>query len=299
MPQGLPAGRNGILHPAMLMLVWICVTSCHEDPPQPPRDNTIWFPSLPSDFTTDTKAQISIQWSSIINGQNDQIVYLDLYQAGTVWKSLTTTRVDLRAPGSSQFVWDGRMPAASQTAGRRMPVPPGNYDFRMQAGTSTILISTRAVRIVANEWDTDSDGSSDYVENENDATSGTFDPQTWIYYDNNLHFTTYDATNVDLPLVIPVSDQGHPNRGTHDYTVAYGQPGGTPPPQADGLLGNGLRIANFGPGYFDKNWNLIVPNPNYIHDQHNWGTLELINLVERVAREIVPFSVGNLRAMLL
>jgi hypothetical protein len=64
----------------------------------------------------------------------------------------------------------------------------------------------------------------------------------------------------------------------HDYSLARGT-------VASGSLENGLRIANESIGYYDKNANVTIPNPNYIKDEHNWGTLTLVDLIEKVARE--------------
>ncbi|MBI1807317.1 MAG: penicillin-insensitive murein endopeptidase [Ignavibacteria bacterium] len=168
----------------------------------------------------------------------------------------------------------------------RVPLPPGYYILALSVNEFT-KNDAYVIQVVHNSWDYDGDNISDYVEGENDADAGTYDPQTWISYVTGgaiiLHYTTYDATSIDKPLLIPLTDSEHPNRGTHDYTIAHGLPTGTRDFD-DGYLENGLRIANFGPGYYDKNWRVTVPNPNYIHDEHNWGTLELINLVEKVGR---------------
>ncbi len=74
-----------------------------------------------------------------------------------------------------------------------------------------------------------------------------------------------------LPLDIPISSAWYRNRGTHDYSLARGN-------VSSGTLTNGLRIANSGTG-FQYWWGGDTP------DSDNWGTLELINLVEKVARE--------------
>lgn len=56
-----------------------------------------------------------------------------------------------------------------------------------------------------------------------------------------------------------------------DYSLAMKTP-------SSGILTNGLRIANSSTRY----WYCYGGDP---YDTDNWGTLELINLVERLARE--------------
>jgi len=108
------------------------------------------------------------------------------------------------------------------------------------------------------------------VEDENAGIGG---PVTTINFEGNTYYYNKN-TNTQPPMIpttISSSSLWYQNRGTHDYSLARGI-------VSSGSLTNGLRIANSGTGY----WYWRGGDPE---DTDNWGTLELINLVERVARE--------------
>ncbi len=235
-------------------------------------------------FTSDSPEYVPYAWYGF-NGPNPYGVQVKLRlvdENNDFLKALCQGTFNIQTSGSSTMLWDGRIWAVGLAAGRRLPIVPGIYRARLWT-PENYNTQTVSMQIVANNWDTDSDGISDYVENENDGTITTppFDPQTWISYNSNAQFTTYDAISLAIPTLIPETDVSHPNRGTHDYSIAGGNVGGNAGP---GSLENGLRIANFGYGYYDKNWDDTYPNP-YVHDEHNSGTLELINILEKVARQ--------------
>jgi hypothetical protein len=124
--------------------------------------------------------------------------------------------------------------------------------------------------VIANGFDTDGDDISDAVEDENNGIGG---PITTISYQGNNYY--YNRNSADSPPLIststPWGDSLYVNRGTHDYSLARGT-------VSNGRLSNGLRIANSGTGY--QYYRGGDPA-----DTDNWAILELINFVERVARE--------------
>lgn len=105
------------------------------------------------------------------------------------------------------------------------------------------------------------------VELENHGFGG---PRATISYEGNTYY--YNKTTNTQPPMIPTtigsSSAWYYNRGTHDYSLARGN-------YNNGSLTNGLRYANFSAGYYDKN----------LTNYHNYGILELINLVEKIGRE--------------
>lgn len=251
-----------------LLLSMLLLSACTDDQPAPPRDNTVWFVSLPSTLTTDTEARINFAWRNILNGRPTRF-NLNLLRDGVEWKFLATTTADLSADGSDFFVWDGRMPAASQTAGRRTPVPPGRYSLRMHQ-PGGVLQDTRDVTIVANGWDSDSDGISNAAEDENSGIGG---PVTTISYPPNTFY--YNRTLIVFPPLLPtdlaVVNNWYFNRGTYDYSLARGT-------YNPGTLFNGLRYANESTGYYYN-------RGGDAEDTDNWGVLLTINSIDGVGRK--------------
>jgi hypothetical protein len=135
---------------------------------------------------------------------------------------------------------------------------------------SRYVSARRPITVIANGFDTDGDDISDAVEDENNGIGG---PITTISYQGNNYY--YNRNSADSPPLIststPWGDSLYVNRGTHDYSLARGT-------VSNGRLSNGLRIANSGTGY--QYYRGGDPA-----DTDNWAILELINFVERVARE--------------
>ena len=171
--------------------------------------------------------------------------------------------------GESAFTWDGRVDAIDVGSGRRIPTPPGAYRLGIYTFDNLATVHVD-VQIVSNSWDGDSDDISDAVEDENAGIGG---PVTTIKYQGNTYY--YNRTDANSPPQIPTtitnSNDWYENRGTHDYSLARGT-------ETNGQLENGLRIANQGTGY--QYYSGCDPP-----DSDNWGTLELIRLVEHVGRK--------------
>lgn len=178
--------------------------------------------------------------------------------------------VQASVPGNGQFYWDGRVIAASNN--KRIPVPTGSYYLRLYF--AQLLSEYTKIQVEANTWDRDGDDLSDGVEDEN-----YLNPITITYPSSSAGTYTnwYDSYNVDLPprmdANVPASDDMYPNRGTHDYSISKGAPG-------NGSLLNGLRYANAGTGYYDKNE--VDPSTS---DIGNYATLTLVNVAEQVGRQ--------------
>lgn len=173
--------------------------------------------------------------------------------------------------------WTGMRHAFGVYEGRTLPVSLGYTQFRLildpdQSGMSDIVSDPISLFVNSNNYDRDGDGISDAVEDENNGTS-IIDHQgatTW-FVSGDVSYPPLIPRNITSPNLL------YPNRGTHDYSIARGTP-------TSGTLHNGLRIANQGTGY-QYWWGGDLP------DSDNWGTLELIDLVERVARKW--YSLGH------
>lgn len=170
--------------------------------------------------------------------------------------------------GDNYLLWDGKMIGSRD---RKVPVPPGDYSVRLAYFDNGWKYVWHPITVRANTWDGDNDDISDAVETEN--VGGLGGPQTIIIYEGQSYgYNPVSNTEPPvLPLNIPSSSAWYLNRGTHDYSLARGT-------VSNGTLTNGIRIANSGTGY-QYFWDNDPP------DTDNWGTLELVNLVERVARD--------------
>jgi hypothetical protein len=158
---------------------------------------------------------------------------------------------------------------------RKSPVPPGVYYMSIEMCNISSYSSYSSIRVIPNDYDSDGDNISDAVENENTpaTTQITYGSDTY-YYGNDINFY-----NPPIIPKLPLSDW-EMNVGTHDYTLASDIPKLPYPPPANekGTLINGLRIANSGTGYqYERGGDAA--------DTDNWGALELINLIEKVARK--------------
>ncbi len=169
-------------------------------------------------------------------------------------------------PGHEYFYWDGKMTGSRD---RKVPVPPGSYSVQLRYFDQVHKYEWHNITVNVNTWDIDNDNISNAIEDENAGNGG---PVTTISYEGNTYYYNKNSNTQPpvLPLDIPTSSAWYRNRGTHDYSLARGT-------VSSGTLTNGLRIANSGTGY-QYWWGGDTP------DTDNWGTLELINLVERVAR---------------
>lgn len=166
-------------------------------------------------------------------------------------------------------MWFARIPAAG-FGSRFIPVPAGTSHRVRITWVFTYYSGWQSLQFVANDFDQDSDDFSDAVEDENAGIGG---PVTTITYQGNTYY--YNRTSNTSPPMISVStpsgDSLYVNRGTHDYSLARGT-------VSSGRLSNGLRIANSSTGY-------QYYRGGHPDDSDNWAILELINLVERVARK--------------
>jgi hypothetical protein len=183
----------------------------------------------------------------------------------SIYRDVTTFPVNA-VTGTFTANWDGDL---LTPGGRWWPAYIGTYNhcqISIQGNTSYF-----SVEVVKNTWDTDGDGISDAVEEEN---SGSYDmgPQTTITYNGNTY--TYDPNDANqpplIPLTTPSTDSLYSHIGTCDYTLAVGAVN-------NGRLSNGLRIPDQGTGYGDCSDTSPL-------DIHNWGTYELIHLIEKVGR---------------
>jgi len=142
------------------------------------------------------------------------------------------------------------------------------------------------IRIQPNDYDRDGDNISDAVEDENGGGTVTGE-RNIIHYGENLYDYIKTSSN-DPPLIgddISNTSYWYSNRGTHDYSLASDIPK-TPsdyPDKEKGQLINGLLIAPSSTGYAREPMSQNCDEQNN-HNSDNWGTLGLINLIEKVGR---------------
>lgn len=249
---------------------------CNEDPPATTPDRSrklrITRTEPVTALVSDSVSRVLVEWDAL-TGSSTTPLWINLVPPGSQIPDVAPT-INVSTSGAQWVTWHGRMYGAGYGT-RTKPVPLGYQKIRATTYSDTSM--HRAVTFVANRYDSDSDDFSNAVEDENAGIGG---PVTVITYQGNTYY--YSRTSNTSPPMIststPSSDSLYVNRGTHDYSLARGT-------VSAGRLSNGLRIANSGSGYYDKNAFVTIPNPNYIRDEHNWGILEIIRLIENVARQ--------------
>lgn len=264
-----------------LIVLLLLLIGCGKEQQEPlPTAFDIWFVDLQRSLLSGGSVTINFQWSKTTSEQLTTVGvklygYFDGQQTSRV---LGYTAIPTQQPGSSSLLWDGKTIWHYGT--KAIPVPVGDYTLALYVVGGSWKVHEPVVSIVPNSWDTDLDDISDAVEDENAGVGGG--PNTVIIYQGNSHYNWFNKLSADYPPVIPVSlppgDQFYPGRETHDYSLALGMPSG-------GTLMNGLRIANSGVGY--QYYRGLDPA-----DVDNWGTLALINLVERTGRDWVSSYPG-------
>jgi hypothetical protein len=189
--------------------------------------------------------------------------------------------------GASSFPWSGRRYALDGFGGRTLPVPPGTIYLRLRlVGQPDIQSGLKAFFVNQNSYDRDGDGISDAVEDENNGVNGETQTQIIDEYGSTRYgWFRYDSRDYppSISTFISPSNPLYPNRGTHDHSIAGGS-------VSNGTLYNGLRYANQSYGYYDKNEGDLCWS-----DQGNYGTLELMNFLERVGRkwnQLHPYPPG-------
>lgn len=250
--------------------------------PQHPDDpnKDISFSNLPSEFIINENIKFNIK-VNIPGWQSPQSVAFYLFPSDNPnQENVISTAVNVpnnNTPTAISFLI--RQWPLGVVSNRTIPVLPGIYDF--EAYVSSDHKTRTRIMVLANDYDGDSDDISDAVEKENNKTNGV--GQTSItLYDRTKQTGLYVWNDITMPPLIPVSGQLsiprlNANRGTHDYSIASDLLADSDP-NSNASLFNGLRIAHSSTGYnYWQNTDAI--------DTDNWATLELINLIERVARE--------------
>lgn len=182
------------------------------------------------------------------------------------WLGSKTISVTSGQFGKDYLYWDGKIIGSRD---RKIPVPPGDYSVRLRYFDVEHKYVWHPITVRANTWDDDNDDFSNAVEDENAGIGG---PATTISYEGNTYYYNKNTNTQPpmIPMTISSTSPWYRNRGTHDYSLARGT-------VSSGSLTNGLRIANNGTGY-------QYYRGGDLEDTDNWGILEIINLVERVAR---------------
>ena len=268
---------------ALLVATVLTATGCEGDPTARPLDPSVWvepvrYPVVSSDTMT-----YVVSWMNLPSGIH--LIYVQLEGQG--WTSpLTIISVEVGSGGGSvPRVYGHRMLAAG-AGSRAIPLPPRLYTIRTYSFAEPNINGREfSTQIVANDWDSDADDISDAVEDENNGVTGMQTPI--IDESGNTHYGWYVRTDQNLPPPISTSISSsnvlYPNRGTHDYSLARGT-------VSNGTLYNGLRYGDAGTGYYDKNQNDIC-----WRDMGKYGTLELVNYLEKVARawnQLHPYPPG-------
>lgn len=208
----------------------------------------------------------------------DSYLYLKTADNTTYLAATTSHAMTAETCTEEYFTWDGMI---YNPFYRRYPVPLGNHQLQTQTYYQQFS-QWKSITVQANSWDTDGDNISNAVEDKNEDTE--------IIVDGNVYTgDTYLLNNVNWPPLIPLNvsqtDTVYPNRGMHDHTIARYLPYYNSQTDKYGRLYNGIMIADGGAGYNREPNNNT--NCDFIHlgmNPDNWGTLELINLIEKVGR---------------
>lgn len=177
--------------------------------------------------------------------------------------------------GRDAFLWDG---LRRNNALRSISTLPGDYYVDIFFESAGKQSGTKKFMILTNSWDQDGDGISDAIEDENGGITGV---RNSIQYGENQY--DYDRTDKNSPPLLEAdlssSSDWYYNAETHDFTLASDVVRSFECAKTNASLVNGLRVADKSTGYRYW-WNIPTEK-----DVDNWGTFELINLIEKVGRE--------------
>ena len=285
--------REGKLRRAVHLVRFVGLTillfSCE---PNKPEEHEIWIDlSTPISYTSNEPGS-AIKFDYYFHNATGtgRSLSLQLWQYGSFLVTLGNQYFGASAEidGSGTFSWNGRRSAAwGETStsnpvapvGRTLPIAPGNYELLIVLDASGGVKKSQAysITVESNTYDSDGDGISDAVEDQNGGVTGFSSPIVDEY--GGEHYDWYVSADATRPPILSISISSpnvlYPNRGTHDYSLAKGS-------VSSGTLHNGLRISHGSTGYIYVSGN--TPECD-VPDTDNWGTVELVNLIEAVGRK--------------